>query len=63
MYKKEAEMAGHFECDEQTLRDHIHDYVEAIAALKHEKIVWRNAKETFLLSVNGVHFRIHEPRQ
>lgn len=63
-YKKESEMAGFFHTDDQTLREHIREYVNAIAALKGEKIVWDidNREETFLISVDGVQFRINEPR-
>jgi hypothetical protein len=62
-YKKEAEMAGLFRCDDKTLREHIKKYVNAIAALKEEMIVWDDGDdEIFLLSVDGVHFRVNEPR-
>lgn len=63
-YKKEKEMAGFFKCDDKTLREHIRVYVDAIAALKGQKIVWDidNNPETFLISVDGVHFRVNEPR-
>jgi hypothetical protein len=62
-YKKEAEMAGFFHCDDKTLRKHIKEYVNAIAALKEEMIVWDDGDdEIFLLSVDGVHFRVNEPR-
>jgi hypothetical protein len=62
-YKKEAEMAGFFHSDDKTLRKHIKKYVNAIAALKEEKVVWDDGDdEIFLLSVDGVHFRINEPR-
>jgi hypothetical protein len=62
-YKKEAEMAGFFHSDDKTLRKHIKKYVTAITALKEEKVVWDDGDdEIFLLSVDGVHFRINEPR-
>ncbi len=62
-YKKESEMAGFFHSDDKTLRKHIKKYVDAIAALKEEKIIWDDGDdEIFLLSVDGVHFRINEPR-
>jgi hypothetical protein len=38
-YKKEAEMAGFFHSDDKTLRMYIKLYVNAIAALKMEKVV------------------------
>jgi len=64
-YKKECEMAGFFDTDDKTLRVHINSYVKAIAALKDEKIVWDidGNEETFLISVDGVHFRINELRR
>jgi hypothetical protein len=56
-------MAGFFHSDDKTLRKHIKKYVDAIAALKEEKIIWDDGDdEIFLLSVDGVHFRINEPR-
>lgn len=64
-YGTEGENATQFDTDEKTLRGHIETYVKAIAALKNEKIVWDidNNPETFLISVDGVHFRIYEPRK
>lgn len=64
-YPKEAEASVRFNKDEKTLREHIKEYVNAIAALKDEKIVWNinNNPETFLISVDGVHFRCYEPRK
>jgi len=59
-------MAGIFHTDEKTLREHIKFYVEAIAALKDQKIVWddlKDAQQKFVISVDGVHFRINEPRK
>ena len=63
-YQTEKQMAGLFKCDDKTLRKHIKVYVDAIAALKDEKIVWDidSNPEEYLISVDGVHFRIHEPR-
>ena len=65
-YNKEAVMAGFFRCDEKTLRNRIKQYVEAVAGLKDEKIKWKDlthVDERFVLSVDGVHFRINEPRK
>jgi DDE superfamily endonuclease len=65
-YKKEEEMAGYFQCHEETLRNHIKKYVHAIAALKEQKIVWKDLNDTiaiFALSVDGVHCRVNEPRK
>jgi len=56
-------MSGFFHCDDKTLRNHIRAYVNSIAALKEEKVVWEDGgDEIYLLSVDGVHFRINEPR-
>jgi len=65
VYDNEDNMAGTFHCCENTLRTRIWTYVLALAALKDQKIVWdiSNNPETFLLSVDGVHFRIHEMRK
>jgi len=64
-HKKEMEMAGFFTLDENTLRNHVQKCVNAIAALKGEKIAWDidDNPETFLISVDGVHFRVNEPRK
>jgi hypothetical protein len=65
-YKKEAEIAGYFKADEKTLRLHIKKYVNAIAALKLQKIAWQDLDdhdEIFAISVDGVHCRIYEPRK
>lgn len=64
-YKKEGVMAGHFKRDEKTLRENIRVYVKAVQALAAEKIQWIDVaddKEIFILTVDGVHFRINEPR-
>ena len=37
-YHKEMQMAGFFRADEDTLRQHILEYVDAISALKRDKI-------------------------
>ena len=64
-YDKESDIKGRFACDPKTLRQHIQKYVAAIAALKGQKIVWDidDREETFLISVDGVHLRINEPRK
>lgn len=65
-YPREKQMAGHFDRDEKTLRIQIRKYVGAIAALKGLKIAWIDVGddgEVFILTVDGVHFRINEPRQ
>ena len=63
-YKKEAEMATFFDMDEKTSRKKVKKYVSAIAALKKTKIRWIDAEdsETFVVSVDGVHCAVNEPR-
>jgi hypothetical protein len=60
-------MAGIFDCDEKTVRKYVWLYVTAIQAMKQEKIIWpwdTNPTDTIImLSVDGVHCRIQEPRQ
>jgi len=65
VYMKEAEMAGHFGLDDNTLRTHIKKYVEALVALKEHKIRWDigNNPEKYLISVDGVQFRLDELRK
>lgn len=65
VYNNEDNISGCFGRCENTLRERIAKYVKAIAALKGQKIVWDidNSPEKFLLSVDGVHFRIHEMRK
>ena len=59
MYKNEEEMAGFFQCHEETFRKHIKKYVDAIAALCGQKIVWKDLNKDdvaiFALSVDGIH--------
>ena len=65
-YREEAEMACIFETDEKTLRNHIKKYVDAIGNLYRDKIKLPDLSqqhEIFILSVDGVHFRINEPRR
>lgn len=62
-YQLEDQMYTRFGKDIGTMRTQIKIYVDAISALKAIKIVWTNAEEErFVLSVDGVHFRIQEPR-
>jgi hypothetical protein len=62
-YKTEKSMAGHYRLDEKTIRSWAFYYVSKIQALKPQKIRWPTfGDETFVASVDGVHFRIYEPR-
>lgn len=62
-YRKEAELAGHFKMDEKTARKHIWTYTKAFQALKVVKITMSDLDDggVFILTVDGVHFRICEP--
>jgi hypothetical protein len=61
-------LAGKCNQTEKTVLDRAWRYVRAIQALKERKIRWifddegGNYNEYFILSVDGVHCRIHEPR-
>ena len=62
-YKKEKELARWG--DEKSIRTHVRTYLFALQAFKANKIVWRDlstAPEIFVLTVDGVHCRISEPR-
>lgn len=63
-YRSEAELAGQFNMDEKTARKHIWMYARAFQALKPEKIsmVGLDDGGFYILTVDGVHFRIGEPR-
>jgi len=61
----EDQMHCKFDQNPETMRNCINDHVEAIAALKELKIVWidlTELEEVCVLSVDGVHFRMHEER-
>lgn len=65
-YQTEGQNYTKFGRDKETMRDQIRKYVNALAALKELKIVWKDLNEideAFVLSVDGVHFRIKEPRK
>jgi len=63
-YPTEEVMAGQFGQDEKTLREHARVYVHDIAKLIQAKICWDDGDcEAYLLSVDGVHFMIREPRR
>jgi hypothetical protein len=62
-YMREPQMAGFFHADEGTLRGHIADFLAAMFELSALKIRWKDwGSRQFIISVDGVHFRIHEPR-
>jgi len=64
-YRTEEEMAGYFDRDEKTLRNHIKKYVTALAALKGLKIRWDVIVQDpaiVPLTVDTVHFMVNEPR-
>jgi len=61
----EGQMCTKFGRDNETMRNQIKFHVDAIASLKSIKIKWidlNDLPEIFVLSVDGVHFRINEPR-
>ena len=59
-------LAARFDGTEKTLLGRVWKYVKAIQALKEKKIQWifnnSNHEEYFIISVDGVHCRIYEPR-
>jgi len=62
-HRKEAELACTFKMDKKTARGHIWRCTIAIAALKGVKITLAgldDSDEVFILTVDGVHFRILE---
>ena len=66
-YPTSHELAGRWGTGtEKTVRRKVWTYIHAIQALKEKKIRWifddGNYDEYFILSVDGVHCRIHEPR-
>ena len=66
LYLVEHNMAGRWDCHEQTYRKKWKEVVAAIAALRSEKIKFDPSDfpedQIFLLTVDGVNFRIREPR-
>lgn len=64
-YKIEHELAAAFHLHEDTVRKWTWFYTRKIQALKEVKIRWdvlENAPETYLITDDGVHFRVGEPR-
>ena len=66
LYSTEHTMAGRHHCCEQTYREKWKRVVAAIAALREDKIKFDPSDfpedQVFLLTVDGVNFRIREPR-
>ena len=64
-YPTKHELAGFLDSCEETALKHAKRYTSAIAALRLYKIKWifdENTDEDFILSVDGVHCRVFEPR-
>lgn len=64
-YPRERERASRFSVGAQTMREKSWFYVKKIAALKELKIVMLGEDEwltTFIVSVDGSHFQMNEPR-
>ena len=67
-YPTKHELAGFVDISEKTALGKVEKYVKAIQALKSRKIRWifdedSNLDEKFILTVDGVHCRIWEPRR
>ena len=60
-------MAGFLDTTEKTGLDQAWEYVRSIQGMKDEKIRWifgeeSNLDEVFVCGVDGIHFRVQEPR-
>ena len=63
-YDTYPSLASRWKMDEKSVSKWVRYYVEAIQGLKGEKIKWEVSKDDiFLLSVDGVHCNIDEPRK
>ena len=66
-YDTEHNMAGDWGCHEDTFRKHWKSVAKMIADLRDEKIKFDPCnfpeEQIYLLTVDGVHFRIREPRR
>ena len=63
LYQTESVRAARFQVGKQTMREKTWYYVKKIAALKRIKIVMPTEWDTtFIMSVDGAHFRLNEPR-
>ena len=67
-YPLEKNFGGTFACNEKTAKKWAHFYIKKIEALRDWKIEWLfdepqlRDQEKFIISVDGVHCRICEPR-
>jgi hypothetical protein len=65
-YPTAHDLAGRCKGTEKTVLKRVWRYIKAIQAMKEKKIEWifnnNGHQEFFILSVDGVHCRIHEPR-
>jgi hypothetical protein len=64
LYDTEHVLSGRWGLSEETIRNQIKSMSEAIQSLKERKIVWGDFDddEVFIITVDGVHCRINEPR-
>lgn len=64
LYDTQHVLAGRWGLYEETISVKLLDYTKAIQGLKEEKIKWGDFhhEEVFVISIDGVHFRIFEPR-
>ena len=63
LYDTEPVLAGRWKLYEDTIRSKVKDYSESILKLRSKKIKWEGfGKEEFIVSVDGTHCRIMEPR-
>ena len=66
-YPTKHQMAAFMDASEKTMLSQSSKYVDALQGLKEKKIVWifdnnENLEETFIISVDGIHCRVQEPR-
>ena len=63
LYDPEPVLSARWDLSEETLRVHIRTYIERIASLREDTIKWEGfGEETFMVSVDGTHCPIMEPR-
>jgi hypothetical protein len=64
LYDTQHVLAGRWGLHEETISMKLIDYTKLIQGLKEEKISWGDfhKDEVFVISIDGVHFRIFEPR-
>jgi hypothetical protein len=65
LYDTEHVLAGRWGLGEDTIRNRVRKYLTLIESLVDKKIVWTDFKdeEIYLVSVDGVHCKIQEPRK